>query len=571
MADWLRAQVHTVWSRKVGLPQCSPADLHVQTAPPAVGQFRVDLRPLAAKGIDKATCQAIVTELSRELGVQRAVAIPPRCYVTYSADFLARHVPRTADKTIWSGTDPGEGRTVLVNFGNPNANKPLHIGHVRDIVLGSALCSLFESAGWRVLRSQTISDWGIHIWRAAVGYRQWGGGQTPAEAGVKPDHFVGSFLTRYHQQRASEIEQGMAPEGVAPIEVEARTAHLAAEEGDPSSLRLVGQVTRWAEEGFEATYQRLGIAFDVVLYESKTHDLSHQLVELGVGREILRRRFDQSVFVDLTAEGLFRVPLKQRDGSLTVFGQLIGVQADLHARHNLDRVFVVVGATRKRDFRCNQALWSRLGCEWAERYEGIALGFVKFPSGGRRPRTGAGVTADEILDRIAAHFAVGGRDSDSTCVLLATALISYWLLGIKRHMDAEYDEDHLVEMMRNEFGRLLRAYVDTAAFVGGEVDVDRVGQLDAAGADVVRLLLLIDGLPAALARSLHLRDPVVVVRLIRDLAVALTQTRDLSGLPPGLAGLAGSALREALAAVGIVLPEPADVAEHMELQPGRVG
>ncbi|MCS7296685.1 MAG: arginine--tRNA ligase [Bacteroidia bacterium] len=297
---------------------------------------------------------------------------------------------------------------LMIEYPSPNTNKPLHLGHLRNLCLGEAVSRLWERIGARVVRVNLVNDRGIHISKSMLGWRKFFAPQTPASVGKKGDHFVGdcyvAFEKAYKAQVDALVAAGMKESEAqvqAPLFQEAQALLRQWEAGDEETLALWRQMNEWVYEGFEQTFQRLGIRFDRVYYESQTYLLGKAIVEEGLERRLFYREEDGSVWADLTAEGLGRKLLLRRDGTSVYITQDLGT-ADLKFRDypTLTRSVYVIGNEQDHHMRLLCALLKRLGRPWAEKIYHLSYGMVELPTGRMKTREGTVVDADELLDEM---------------------------------------------------------------------------------------------------------------------------------------------------------------------------
>jgi arginyl-tRNA synthetase len=308
----------------------------------------------------------------------------------------------------------------MVEYSAPNTNKPLHLGHVRNNVLGASLCRILAAAGDEVIPVNLVNDRGIHIAKSMVAYRRWGGGQTPDSAGRKGDHFVGDFYVRFNQALREETDRLAVAGGLDPAALdedarralEDRTALMAEtreelrrwEDDDPEARGLWRTMNAWVYAGFDATYARLGCVFRKWYLESETYRRGKALVEDGLERGLFERRADGSVWARLEAEGLKDKLLLRSDGTSVYITQDLGTAILKFEDFRMDRSVYVVGSEQILHFQILFALLDRLGLPWARGCRHLSYGLVTLPHGlGKlKSREGQAVDADDLLDELAA-------------------------------------------------------------------------------------------------------------------------------------------------------------------------
>lgn len=297
---------------------------------------------------------------------------------------------------------------LMVEYPSPNTNKPLHLGHLRNLCIGESVSRLWERLGAKVIRANLVNDRGIHISKSMLGWKKFFAPQTPQEAGRKGDHFVGDCYVAFEKAYKAQVEQLVAqgmPEGEAlvkaPLFQEAQALLRAWEAGDPEVLALWRQMNSWVYEGFDATFRRLLVRFDRTYYESETYLLGKAIVEEGLKRGIFFREEDGSVWADLTDEGLGRKILLRRDGTSVYITQDLGT-ADLKFQEYPDLLYsvYVIGNEQDHHMRVLSALLRRLGRPWADRIYHLSYGMVELPTGRMKTREGTVVDADDLLEEM---------------------------------------------------------------------------------------------------------------------------------------------------------------------------
>ncbi len=340
------------------------------------------------------------------------------------------------------------GKKVLVEFASPNTNKPLHLGHIRNILLGMAMSRLAEEAGDQVIRVQVINDRGIHICKSMLAWQKFGNGETPISSGLKGDHLVGKYYVRFDQEwrqqtderLASGMEAKVAKEQ-APILLEAQQMLRDWEAGKPEVRALWQTMNAWVYAGFDQTHQRLGSYFDRNYYESETYLLGREQVLSGLSRGVFERDPDGSVWADLTGEGLDRKVLLRSDGTSVYITQDIGTAIERQTAWGADEMTYVVGNEQDYHFKVLFLVLQRLGYDWASRCTHLSYGMVDLPTGRMKSREGTVVDADDLMDEMVA--AARGRsglseklqelsESDKTSLFhqVGMAALKYFILKV---------------------------------------------------------------------------------------------------------------------------------------------
>jgi arginyl-tRNA synthetase len=322
----------------------------------------------------------------------------------YWLDFLNHLVKSPGFGKISAGVNDV---SVLVEFSSPNTNKPLHLGHIRNNLLGFSLARILEANGKKAVKVNLVNDRGIHICKSMLAWMKWGNGETPSSSGKKGDHLVGDYYVifekHYRQQVEELIHKGMDPElarNQAPLMKEAQEMLISWENNDPDVISLWKKMNSWVYEGFEKTYKTLGVSFDKVYYESETYLLGKQMVLEAIDKGLLSRENDQSVWVDLTNEGLDRKILLRSDGTSVYITQDIGTAILRHDDYHPSKMLYVVGNEQEYHFKVLGLVMRKLEYQWADKIQHISYGMVELPHGKMKSREGTVVDADNLLQEM---------------------------------------------------------------------------------------------------------------------------------------------------------------------------
>lgn len=306
------------------------------------------------------------------------------------------------------GQAPESGKTLLVEYSSPNTNKPLHLGHVRNNLLGYSVAEILKAAGHRVVKAQIINDRGIHICKSMVAWQQMGQGETPQSSGLKGDHLVGKYYVLFdktYKKQVAELEaQGHLPAEAqikAPIMQAARETLLRWEQGDAETMALWQKMNGWVYEGFEITYRRLGVDFDQYYYESKTYVLGKAQIEEGLQKGVFYREDDGSVWVDLSDYNMDNKLLLRKDGTSVYMTQDIGTAIQRFEDFpELHGMIYTVGNEQDHHFKVLFIILQKLGYKWAHNLHHLSYGMVDLPSGKMKSREGTVVDADDLISEM---------------------------------------------------------------------------------------------------------------------------------------------------------------------------
>lgn len=300
-----------------------------------------------------------------------------------------------------------KNQTVMVEYSSPNTNKPLHLGHIRNNLLGYSVAQILKEDGYDVIKTQIINDRGIHICKSMLAWEKFGNGETPESTATKGDKFVGNYYVEfdknYKKEIAALVAQGYdedAAKKQAPIILEAQKMLLDWEKGKEEVRNLWSEMNTWVYEGFGQTYQRLGVDFDQVQYESNTYLLGKDLIQEGLLKGVLYRKDDGSIWCDLTDEGLDHKLLLRSDGTSVYMTQDLGTAVQRFKENNIQKLIYTVGNEQDYHFDVLFKILKKLGYSWAENLYHLSYGMVELPEGKMKSREGTVVDADDLMQEM---------------------------------------------------------------------------------------------------------------------------------------------------------------------------
>ncbi len=293
---------------------------------------------------------------------------------------------------------------VMIEYSSPNTNKPLHLGHVRNNLLGWSLAKIMEANGNRVVKTNIVNDRGIHICKSMLAWLKYGNGETPESSGKKGDHLIGDYYVAFDKHYRQEVKELMA-QGMdedrakqeAPLIKEAHEMLVKWEQGDPEVRALWEKMNSWVYAGFDETYKRMGVSFDKIYYESQTYLKGKAKVEEGLAKGLFERHEDGSVWADLTNEGLDQKLLLRSDGTSVYMTQDIGTAEMRFKDYPIDKMIYVVGNEQNYHFQVLSILLDRLGFKWGKELTHFSYGMVELPNGKMKSREGTVVDADDLM------------------------------------------------------------------------------------------------------------------------------------------------------------------------------
>jgi len=309
-----------------------------------------------------------------------------------------------SEKNHLENCQVSDPETILVEYSSPNTNKPLHLGHIRNNLLGYSLYRILKGCGHRVVKTNIVNDRGIHICKSMLAWQKFGNGETPESTGMKGDHLVGKYYVLFEKEYKIQIEMlvkgGMDEtdaKNSAPLMKETREMLLKWEAGDKEVKKLWNMMNSWVYAGFDETYKKLGVDFDKIYYESDTYKTGKDIVLAALKEKILYRNEDNSIWADLTSDGLDQKLLLRSDGTAVYMTQDLGTAVDRHNEYKFDKNIYVVGNEQNYHFQVLKALLKRMGYKWADGLFHFSYGMVELPEGRMKSREGTIVDADDLI------------------------------------------------------------------------------------------------------------------------------------------------------------------------------
>jgi len=298
-------------------------------------------------------------------------------------------------------------KTIMVEYSSPNTNKPLHLGHVRNNLLGYSVAEILKASGEKVYKTQIINDRGIHICKSMLAWKRFGNNETPDSTGLKGDKLVGNYYVKFDQEYKKEISELIAEgkseeeaKAKAPILLEAQEMLIKWEAGDPEVISLWKKMNQWVYEGFEKTYAALGVDFDKNYYESETYLLGKEVVDQGLKKGVFYKKEDGSVWIDLTADGLDEKIVLRSDGTAVYMTQDIGTAIQRVKDYDIDGMVYTVGNEQDYHFKVLFLILKKLGFDWSNYLHHLSYGMVDLPEGKMKSREGTVVDADDLIDQM---------------------------------------------------------------------------------------------------------------------------------------------------------------------------
>ncbi len=365
------------------------------------------------------------------------------------------------------GKGEATGRTLMVEYSSPNTNKPLHLGHIRNNLLGYAVAQILAADGNEVVKANLVNDRGIHICKSMLAWQKFGGGETPESSGMKGDHLVGKYYVAFDKAYKAEIKEltdkGMSEDEAkkeAPILREAQEMLRKWEAKDPAVYGLWERMNGWVYAGFEKTYKALGVSFDQMYYESNTYLLGKSLVEEGLRKGVFFKKEDGSVWVDLTADGLDQKLLLRGDGTSVYMTQDLGTALQRFEAARLDGLIYVVGNEQNYHFQVLKLILKKLGYAWSDSIYHLSYGMVELPEGKMKSREGTVVDADDLIDGMVATArqmsdelgkldGLSAEEIDNVSRMVGLGALKYFILKVDPKKTMLFDPKESIDFNGN--------------------------------------------------------------------------------------------------------------------------
>ena len=468
------------------------------------------------------------------------------------------------------GQLPATGRRVMVEFSSPNTNKPLHLGHIRNNLLGDSVSRLLKAAGDEVIKATLVNDRGVHICKSMYAWEKLFDGATPESTGIKGDHLVGDCYVAY-----AKLEKEH-PEVIDDV----HKMLVQWEEGDPRVRKLWEMMNGWVFDGFEQTYKALGITFDRTYYEHDTYLLGKELVQKGLDMGVLVKDPDGSVWCDLTADGLDRKLLLRSDGTSVYMTQDLGTAERRFSEYELDSHVYVVGNEQDYHFKALKLVLKKLGFDWADQIYHLSYGMVELPEGKMKSREGTVVDADDLIEKMYQEAKATSEESgkldgipedekERLYHMIGLGALKYFILKVDPKKTMLFDPKESIDFNGNTgpFIQYTHARICSilrkASAAGKKAEVADAAVLSP---KEIRLVKLLSAYPQKVADAAAAYSPAIVANYAYDLAKEFNQyyhetqilkepDATLLGMRLALIDTLAATLRKAMNVLGIDLPE----------------
>ena len=492
-----------------------------------------------------------------------------------------------ADKDF--GDLPTTGKNIMVEFSSPNTNKPLHLGHIRNNLLGDSVSRLLKASGNNVIKTTLVNDRGVHICKSMLAWLKVGNGATPESTGIKGDHLVGDMYVAFNDIYKKEVEEliaeGMDEETAkkeAPCLKEAHEMLQKWEAGDKEVRDLWARMNGWVLKGFDESYKALGITFDKVYYESQTYLLGKELVQKGLDMGVFVKDPDGSVWCDLTADGLDRKLLIRSDGTSVYITQDLGTAERRFAEYHLDSHVYVVGNEQNYHFQVLKLILKKLGFEWSDNIFHLSYGMVELPEGKMKSREGTVVDADDLIQKMYEEARATSDESGKLADMseedkaklyhmIGLGALKYFIIKVDPKKTMLFNPKESIDFNGNTGPFIqytharIRSILRKAAEKGIEYAASPLPKVELSAKEI-RLIKLLNTFPAKIAEGAQAYSPAVIANYAYDLAKEFNQyyhdtpilkeeNEDVLKMRLVLIDTLSAVLRKAMGILGIELPE----------------
>ena len=486
------------------------------------------------------------------------------------------------------GMAPASGRTIMIEYSSPNTNKPLHLGHIRNNLLGYSVATILKANGHNVIKVNLVNDRGIHICKSMLAWQLYGNGETPASSGMKGDHLVGKYYVEFDKHYKQQVKELVAEKGIsedeakkqAPIMLQAQEMLRKWEAKDSEVYSLWERMNGWVYEGFDVTYKALGVDFDKVYYESQTYLLGKSLVEEGLNKGVFFRKEDNSVWIDLEADGLDQKLLLRGDGTSVYMTQDLGTALSRFEENKLDDMIYVVGNEQNYHFQVLKLVLKKLGYEWSDNIFHLSYGMVELPEGKMKSREGTVVDADDLIadmigtaremsDELGKLDGASEEEARAISEMVGLGALKYFILKVDPKKTMLFDPRESIDFNGNTgpFIQYTHARIRSIMRKAEEAGITTDGYMEAALLpEEVELIKLLTEYPAVVRTAGEQFAPSVVATYAYNLAkqfngyyhdhsILKEENVAARSLRLRLASEVARTIRSAMSLLGINVPE----------------
>ena len=483
------------------------------------------------------------------------------------------------------GKQPANGKLMMVEYSSPNTNKPLHLGHVRNNLLGYSIAKIQEANGWKVVKTNIVNDRGIHICKSMLAWQLFGNGETPESSGKKGDHLIGDYYVRfdieYKKQIRALVDEGMDEETAkkeSPLMKQAQAMLLRWEQGDEEVRKLWEMMNSWVYAGFDETYRKMGVSFDKIYYESNTYLEGKKEVERGLQEGKFYRREDNSVWADLIKDGLDEKLLLRQDGTSVYMTQDIGTAKLRYQDYPIDKMVYVVGNEQEYHFKVLSILLDRLGFPFGKSIVHFSYGMVELPNGKMKSREGTVVDADELMaqmiedakqvskDKVQKLTGISQDEADEIARKVGLGALKYFILKVDPRKNMLFNPEESIDFNGNTGPFIQYTYARIMSVLRKNEETATLTDAATLNEKEISLIQLLADYPQVVKQAGDEFSPALIANyayqlasefnsFYHDYSILAEQNEQIRHLRIMLAQTVGKVLNSAMALLGIEMPE----------------
>ncbi|MDR2653621.1 MAG: arginine--tRNA ligase [Prevotellaceae bacterium] len=547
MEKLMKSYVHLVVEQLYGIT-VNDKQIQIQiTNNDFEGDYTLVVFPLLS--ISRKTPEATANEIGEKLKtlyaeIQSYNVVKGFLNIKFTSEFWIKRLNIAVENENF-GFSCGNGKNLMIEYSSPNTNKPLHLGHVRNNLLGYAVANILEACGNDVVKVNLVNDRGVHICKSMLAWQKFGNGETPESSGKKGDHLVGEYYVRYdieYKKQLSEIVAGGIAEDEAkrnvPIQFEVQEMLRKWEAKDSETIALWEKMNSWVYAGFDKTYNDLGVSFDKIYYESQTYLSGKTLVKEGLDKGVFFKKADGSVWIDLTADGLDQKLLLRSDETSVYITQDLGTAQQRVAEYNIEQMIYVVGNEQNYHFQVLKLILKKLGFAWADSIYHLSYGMVELPEGKMKSREGTVVDADDLIELMiaTAHEMskelgklddLSDNEINSVCRMVGLGALKYFILKVDPKKTMLFDPKESIDFNGNTGPFIQYTYARINSILrkadDQQIEIPKASACTNISEKEVSLIKLIDTFPETLALAAKEFSPAVIANYAYDIAKEFNQ------------------------------------------------
>lgn len=508
--------------------------------------------------------------------------------IEISAAYWLEFFKNISQNKNYGFAEKSSGKTIMIEYSSPNTNKPLHLGHIRNNLLGYSVAEILKANGHKVIKANLINDRGVHICKSMLAWKKWGNGETPQSSGLKGDHLVGKYYVEFDKQYKTELNKLIAKgipieeaEKKVPLLLEVQEMLRKWEAGDNETIALWKMMNEWVYEGFEKTYKALGVDFDKIYYESQTYLLGKSMVEEGLQKGVFYKKEDGSVWIDLTADGLDHKLLLRSDGTSVYITQDIGTAIERFKEFpELNSLIYTVGNEQDYHFKVLFLILEKLGYKQAKDCYHLSYGMVELPHGKMKSREGTVVDADDLIEEMIQTAAEKSKERGKTegmddaqlhqlNNMIGLAALKYFILKVDPKKKMLFNPEDSIDLNGNTGPFIQYTHARIRSLVRkAQEQFSNYSSVATSlpGKEEISLLKHLYYFPQVVAESGEKFDPSLIANYIYDLAKQFNQyyadvaifkekNETVKALRIQLAEATGKVIKNGMQLLGIQVPE----------------